>query len=86
MLFQGYYKQHEMTEEVMDGDGFFHTGDIGEFTKEGSLRVIDRKKNFFKLSQGKADGGGGCWGRGGLWGVLDGGFCAGQLSNTGERI
>ncbi|KAF5478102.1 hypothetical protein F2P56_004689 [Juglans regia] len=51
-LFLGYYKREDLTKEVMV-DGWFHTGDIGEWQPDGSLKIIDRKKNIFKLSQGE---------------------------------
>ncbi|KAM5572176.1 long chain acyl-CoA synthetase 4-like [Rosa sericea] len=51
-LFSGYYKREDLTNEVMI-DGWFHTGDIGEWQQDGSLKIIDRKKNIFKLSQGE---------------------------------
>jgi len=51
-LFAGYYKNPELTNEAIV-DGWFHTGDIGEMSPDGILKVIDRKKNIFKLSQGE---------------------------------
>jgi len=48
----GYYNNPEMTKEVMTGDGYFKTGDIGEF-HDGNLKITDRKKEIFKTSGGK---------------------------------
>ncbi|KAJ6729341.1 LONG-CHAIN-FATTY-ACID--COA LIGASE [Salix viminalis] len=51
-LFSGYYKNPELTRESMK-DGWFHTGDIGEILPNGVIKIIDRKKNLIKLSQGE---------------------------------
>eukprot|EP00244_Chara_vulgaris_P012461 TRINITY_DN6564_c0_g1_i2.p1 TRINITY_DN6564_c0_g1~~TRINITY_DN6564_c0_g1_i2.p1 ORF type:complete len:507 (-),score=133.41 TRINITY_DN6564_c0_g1_i2:482-2002(-) len=51
-VFQGYHKREDLTREAVI-DGWFHTGDIGEWQPDGSLKIIDRKKNIFKLSQGE---------------------------------
>ncbi|KAL0397996.1 UNVERIFIED_CONTAM: Long chain acyl-CoA synthetase 4 [Sesamum calycinum] len=51
-LFSGYYKRDDLTKEVMTNE-WFHTGDIGEWQPDGSMKIIDRKKNIFKLSQGE---------------------------------
>ncbi len=48
----GYYKDPEKTAEAIV-DGYFHTGDIGEFDNEGFLKITDRKKEMFKTSGGK---------------------------------
>lgn len=49
----GYYNKPEQTAEVIDSNGWLHTGDIGEFTKDGFLKITDRKKEMFKTSGGK---------------------------------
>ena len=52
-VMQGYYKDPEMTREVIDQEGWFHTGDIGRIEPEGQLKITDRKKMIFKTSFGK---------------------------------
>jgi long-chain acyl-CoA synthetase len=52
-IMQGYYKQPDLTDEVLEADGWFHTGDIGELDKDNYLKITDRKKEMFKTSGGK---------------------------------
>ncbi|KAI9000148.1 hypothetical protein DFJ74DRAFT_760603 [Hyaloraphidium curvatum] len=53
VVFRGYYLQPEKTREALDADGWLLTGDICEIMPDGTLKVIDRAKNVFKLSRGE---------------------------------
>ena len=49
-IFAGYYKREDKTAEAFDEDGWFKTGDVGMVFPNGSIKIIDRSKNIFKLS------------------------------------
>ncbi|TKR87182.1 hypothetical protein L596_011626 [Steinernema carpocapsae] len=51
-LMTSYYNEPKLTAEAVDSEGWLHTGDIGMWLPNGALRIIDRKKHFFKLAQG----------------------------------
>jgi len=52
-VMMGYYKNPEATKEIIDEDGWLHTGDIGTIIEGGYVKITDRKKEIFKLSAGK---------------------------------
>lgn len=52
-IMKGYFNKPEDTAEVIDSEGWFHTGDIGLIDEDGFLKITDRKKNIIVLSNGK---------------------------------
>jgi long-chain acyl-CoA synthetase len=52
-VMKGYYNKPDLTKEAITAEGWFHTGDIGEFIEGRFLKITDRKKEMFKTSGGK---------------------------------
>ncbi|KAJ3017243.1 UNVERIFIED_CONTAM: long-chain fatty acid-CoA ligase [Siphonaria sp. JEL0065] len=52
-VMKGYYKQPQQTKEALTDDGWLMTGDIAEWNEDGTLQIIDRKKNLVKLANGE---------------------------------
>ncbi|CAF0796736.1 unnamed protein product [Rotaria sp. Silwood1] len=52
-VFRGYLKDEAKTREAIDEEGWLHTGDIGRWTPHKTMKIVDRKKNMYKLSQGE---------------------------------
>ena len=52
-VFGGYYKRQDLTKDAIGVDGWLRTGDVGQIAPDLAFKIIDRKKNIFKLQQGE---------------------------------